>query len=55
MKEFKLDDWFPIKQVETDEFEKIKDANFMARIIINYKAKRKMKVEELFNTKVGTI
>ena len=48
MKEFRLDDWFPVKQVEVDEEEVLKMQNFVARIIINYKADRKLQVKELF-------
>ena len=48
MKEFRLDDWFPVKQVEVDEEEVIKMQNFVARIIINYKADRKLQIKELF-------
>lgn len=52
MKEFRLDDWFPVKQVEVDEEEVIKMQNFVARIIINYKASRKLELQELFTGKI---
>ena len=52
MKTFRLDDWFPVKQVEVDEEEVIKMQNFVARIIIDYKAKRKMEMNELFSAKI---
>lgn len=55
MKEFKLDDWFPIKQIQTDEEEQIKSENFLARVIFKYKASRKLVITEMFNTKMGTI
>ena len=52
MKTFRLDDWFPVKQVEVDEEEAIKIDNFVARIIIDYKAKRKLELNELFSAKI---
>ena len=52
MKEFRLDDWFPVKQVEVDEEEVIKMQNFVARIIINYKASRKLELQELFTGQI---
>lgn len=52
MKTFRLDDWFPVKQVEVDEEEVIKMQNFVARIIIDYKAKRKLELNELFSAKI---
>ena len=52
MKTFRLDDWFPVKQVEVDEDEVIKMQNFVARIIIDYKAKRKLELNELFSAKI---
>ena len=52
MKEFRLDDWFPVKQVEVDEDEVIKMQNFVARIIIEYKAKKKLELKELFSGKI---
>lgn len=42
MKSFKLDDWFPIKHLETEELENLKYENFVARIVVNYKATRKL-------------
>ena len=48
MKEFKLDDWFPVKRVETDESEMFKLENFVARIVINYKASRKLDLNTVF-------
>lgn len=55
MNKFKLDDWFPVKQVQTDEEHQIKAENFLARVIINYKATRKLVITEMFNTKMGNI
>jgi hypothetical protein len=52
MKTFRLDDWFPVKQIEVDEEEVIKMENFVARIIIDYKAKRKVELNELFSAKI---
>lgn len=52
MKTFRLDDWFPVKQIEVDEDEVIKMENFVARIIIDYKAKRKLEMTELFSGKI---
>ena len=52
MKTFRLDDWFPVKQVEVDEDEVIKMQNFVARIIIDYKASRKLELNELFSAKI---
>ena len=52
MKTFRLDDWFPVKQIEVDEEEVIKMQNFVARIVIDYKAKRKMEMNELYSGKI---
>lgn len=52
MKTFRLDDWFPVKQVEVDEEEVIKMQNFVARIVIDYKASRKLELNELFSAKI---
>ena len=52
MKEFRLDDWFPVKQIEVDEEEIIKMQNFVARIIIDYKASKKMEIKELFTGQI---
>ncbi len=54
IKEFKLDDWFPIKKLETED-EKLKEENFMARVIFQYKATRKMISNDLFKTKTGKL
>lgn len=48
MKEFKLDDWFPVKRVETDEHDMTKIENFVARMVINYKASRKIDLNAVF-------
>jgi len=48
MKEFKLDDWFPVKRVETEETDLTKLENFVARMIINYKANRKIDLNAVF-------
>ena len=42
IKKFRLDDWFPVKQVQTQDSEKMKVENFVARIIINYQSSRKL-------------
>ena len=48
MKEFKLDDWFPVKRVETDEADMTKIENFVARMVISYKAARKIDLNAAF-------
>lgn len=48
MKEFRLDDWFPVKRVETDEYEMTKIENFVARMIITYKGTRKIDLNSVF-------
>lgn len=48
MKEFKLDDWFPVKRVETDEADMTKIENFLARMVISYKANRKIDLNAVF-------
>jgi len=49
MKSFKLDDWFPIKQIVPDEEDEIvRVQNFMARIIVSYKATRKLELTDYF-------
>ena len=50
MKEFKLDDWFPVKQVETDAFEDIKLNNLMAKVVIEYNSIRKFEINQVFKT-----
>ena len=45
MKEFKLDDWFPVKLAEKEETLKVD--NFVARVILNYKAKRALEQIQL--------
>lgn len=39
---FKLDDWFPVKLVQTSDQEKLKIENFMARVVVNYESVRKL-------------
>lgn len=51
MQDFKLDDWFPVKQVESDVYERVKVENFVARIVINYKAARRLEINKLNPTK----
>ena len=49
IKSFKLDDWFPIKQIKSEEDDEIvKIQNFVARIVINYKASRKLELLDYF-------
>lgn len=48
MKEFRLDDWFPVKRVETDEMDMTKIENFVARMIITYKGTRKIDLNSVF-------
>ncbi len=52
MKKFKLDDWFPVKQVETDEEQQLGLLNFVARIVIDYRAKRKLESKHVFTGKI---
>lgn len=53
VKEFKLDDWFPIKQIKPDEDDEIvRVQNFVARIVIRYKANRKIKLTDMFKGNV---
>lgn len=42
IKNFTIDDWFPIKQVETEDSLDVKLENFLARVIIKYRANKKM-------------
>ena len=42
IKKFRLDDWFPVKQIQTQDSEKMKVENFVARVIINYQSIRKL-------------
>lgn len=51
LKEFTLDDHFPIKQLETDEVIN-KQRIFTARIKIDYKATRKLEINQMFQGKV---
>lgn len=49
IKSFKLDDWFPIKQIKAEEDDEIvRVQNFVARIVINYKASRKLELLDYF-------
>lgn len=49
IKSFKLDDWFPIKQIKSeDDDEIVRIQNFVARIVINYKATRKLELLDYF-------
>ena len=49
IKSFKLDDWFPIKQIKPEEDDEIvRVQNFVARIIINYRASRKLELLDYF-------
>lgn len=49
IKSFRLDDWFPIKQIKSEEDDEIvRIQNFVARIVINYKAKRKLELTDYF-------
>jgi hypothetical protein len=53
MKFFKLDDWFPIKQIKPDEDDEIvRVQNFVARMVIKYKASRKLKILEVLDQDV---
>ena len=52
MKSFRLDDWFPIKHLETEQAEDIKAQNFVARILVNYKATRKLDTTQPFTGKL---
>lgn len=49
-KDFRLEDWFPIKQLETDQVDK---KNFMARVSIKYSASRKILNKDLLTTNLG--
>lgn len=42
MKKFKLDDWFPVKHLSSEEHGKVVKENFVARIIVDYKGIRKL-------------
>ena len=49
IKSFKLDDWFPIKQIKPEEDDEIvRVQNFVARIVINYRASRKLELLDYF-------
>lgn len=47
IKKFKLDDWFPVKLVQTEDREKLKAENFVARVVINYESTRKLETSAL--------
>lgn len=51
---FTIDDWFPVKQVETEEG-KMTQTNFVARICFSYKASRQLLNRQLLNTNTGKI
>lgn len=42
MKSMKMDDWFPIKRLETEDKEKELYQNYQAKIVIEYEAARKL-------------
>ena len=42
MKSFRLDDWFPVKHLPTEENDKLIKENFVARITLDYKGMRKL-------------
>ena len=42
MKRFKLDDWFPVKHLTSEENEKMVKENFVAHIILEYSGSRKL-------------
>jgi DNA repair exonuclease SbcCD ATPase subunit len=49
IKSFKLDDWFPVKQIDPEEDDEIvRVENFLARIMISYKATRKLELLDYF-------
>ena len=49
IRSFKLDDWFPVKQVDPEEDDEIiRVQNFLARIVISYKATRKLELLDYF-------
>ena len=53
VKDFKLDDWFPVKQVKPEEDDEIvRVQNFVARIVITYKARRKIELTDMFKGNV---
>jgi len=52
MKTFKLDDWFPVKHLETEEGDTSKLENFVARIVVNYKGIRKLENTQQFTGKL---
>lgn len=47
IKKFRLDDWFPVKMVQTQDQEKLKQENFVARVVINYESSRKLEAGAL--------
>ena len=48
IKEFSLDDWFPIKQIETEDEIALHMQNFVVRVIIKYKATKKFRIDDRF-------
>ena len=52
IKGFKIDDWFPIKKMETEDEVLRKMQNFVARIEIKYKAAKKFKVNDYFESRL---
>lgn len=44
MKRFKLDDWFPVKHLQTEEVDRHKKENFVARIVVEYTGMRKLEL-----------
>lgn len=45
VKSFSVDDWFPIKQIFENKQELYKEENFLARVVLTYKAERKLVVQ----------
>lgn len=53
VRDFKLDDWFPVKQIKPEEDDEIvRVQNFVARIVITYKARRKIELTDMFKGNV---
>ncbi len=48
IKNFTIDDWFPIKQIEVEDEVKLNIKNFMARIILKYRASKIYRVDDRF-------
>lgn len=52
IKSFKMDEWYPIKKHETESTELKKMQKFVARVIINYSATKKIYIYDQHEQKI---